>query len=167
MTASIKLRAAVVARRLLAPALLGLLAACNAAPAGSGGAFGGDVTMPPDEYIRPFQGKVMVMKLPHQAGSPVLSLSHHFSGQCAVWLPSIGDAGITEALYKCLAVIEIANCNGATDINTPAVKARASLAEQIKYSRHCLHGSWDWAFNTVRQPILTAQTAHAGAEPLF
>lgn len=117
--------------------------------------------MPPDDYIRPFQGKVTVMNLPHKAGSPLLSLSHHFTGQCAIWLPKIGDPGITEALYKCLAVIEVANCNGATDINTPAVKARTSFGEQAEYSRPCSQGHWDWAFNTVRQPAIVDQTANA------
>jgi len=155
-------------RHVAAPALLGLLAACSSAagPAAIGG-YGGnaEVMMPPDEYIRPFQGKVTVMSLPHEAGSPLLSLSHHAPGQCAIWLPHVGDPGITPALYQCLAVIEVANCNGATDINTPAVKARAAFGEQAKYSRLCSQGHWDWAFNTIREPAMTSQVANAGSAP--
>jgi hypothetical protein len=165
----VKPKVAAIARGLLAPVALGLLTTCSASlgPAVAGGLGAADVMMPPDEYIRPFQGKVTVMSLPHEAGSPVLSLSHHFPGQCAVWLPSIGDPGINEALYRCLAVIEIANCNGATDVNTPAVKARVSLAEQVKYGRLCSQGHWDWAYNAVRHAAQSVQTAGSVGAPLF
>jgi hypothetical protein len=154
------------------PALLGLVAACGAAPGQISGSNGriGDVMMPPDEYIRPFTGKVTVMNLPHKAGAPVLSLSHHFGKQCAIWLPKVGDPEISRALYECLAVIEIANCNGATDINTPAVRARTPSSEQARYARLCSGRNWDWAFNAVRATAFVDQTASAGStapSPLF
>lgn len=159
-------------RRLAAPALLALVAACGAVPGQISGSSGriGDVMMPPDEYIRPFSGKVTVMTLPHGAGAPVLSLSHHFGNQCAIWLPKVGDPEISRALYQCLAVIEIANCNGATDINTPAVRARTPSSERARYARPCSGRNWSWAFDAVRATAVVDQTASAGsmaASPLF
>ena len=154
-------------RGLVAPVLLGLLTACNsmadpaAASRPSAAASPLDVMMPPDEYIHPFQGKVTIMPLPHRAGVPLLSLSHHAAGQCAIWLPRVGDPGVTQALYECLAVIEVANCNGATDINMPAVKERMSFGDRVKYSRSCSGRSWDWAFDAVRQPAIVDQAANA------
>ena len=169
MTRSVKLRIGPCRWRVAAALLASLLAACSPGsyPIAAAGPGGIDVMMPPDEYIRPFQGKVTVMRLPHETGSPVLSLSHHFPGQCAVWLPSVGDSGISEALYKCLAVIEIANCNGAADINTPAVGAHASMRERVKYSRLCSQRDWDWAYNAVRRPVQTVETAVRVGRPLF
>jgi hypothetical protein len=137
---------------LVGTALFGLTGVCSAGQVP-------DVYMPPNEYIHPYAGKVVLMSLPHQAGSPILSLSHHANGACGIWLPRIGDPGITEAVYECLAVIEVANCNGATDVNTPAVRARASYGQQMQYSRACSQGHWDWAYNAVRLPVAPTQTA--------
>jgi hypothetical protein len=148
-------------RCVAAPALLAVLAACAGPESGPTPGGRAEVLMPPDEFIHAYQGKVTVMPLPHKSGNPMLSLSSHAKGQCAVWLPRVGDPGITEALYECLAVIEIANCNGATDINTPAVRARSSFAEQARYGRPCSQGGWNWAFNLVREPRMTEQTASA------
>lgn len=145
-----------------APALLGLVAACSSTPALFGRGDGiGDVMMPPDEYVRPFNGRVTVMNLPHKPGAAMLSLSHHSGDQCAIWLPKVGEPDITQALYECLAIIEVANCNGATDVNTPAVRARASAREQARYMRPCSGRSWGWAFNAVRATAAVDQTASA------
>jgi hypothetical protein len=147
--------------RVAAVAALGLTAACSAAPrpVAMQPGQGIEVLMPPDEYIHPFHGRTVVMNLPHKAGNPMLSLSSHANGTCAIWLPKVGDPGISEALYECLAVIEVANCNGATDINTPAVKARASVAEQARYGRPCSQGRWDWAYNAVRATLVASDAA--------
>src|SRR5580704_16212686 len=139
-------------RRFAAPALLSILAACSAMPGQNmvrGQGDTAEVMMPPNEYIHPYAGKVTVMSLPHKAGFPLLSLSHHAAGQCAIWLPKVGDPGITQALYECLAVIEVANCNGATDINTPAVKARASFGERARYARTCSGRDWSQEFAAI------------------
>jgi hypothetical protein len=140
----------------IAAAALGLLAVCGGAKAQSL-----EVYLPPNAFIHPYAGRVAVMALPHKAGAPMLSLSHHGDGVCAIWLPKIGDPDITQALYECLAVIEVANCNGATDINTPAVKARTGFSEQAQYGRPCSGGKWDWAFDAVR----TAVVASGGPSP--
>lgn len=143
-------------------ALLGLAALSFAGPCLAGGMSDvPDVYMPPNQYIHPYHGKVVVMSLPHQAGSRLLSLSHHANGTCGIWLPKIGDPGITQALWECLAVVEVANCNGATDINTPAVRARASFGEQMAYRRPCSQGHWDWAYDEVRPSVTPTQTASA------
>jgi hypothetical protein len=148
--------------RVAAVAALGLVAACSAAPGPVAMQPGqsAEVLMPPDEFIHPFHGQTVVMNLPHKAGNPMLSLSSHANGTCAIWLPKVGDPGISEALYQCLAVIEVANCNGATDINTPAVKARASHTEQTRYDRPCSQGHWDWAYNAVRATLVASGTPH-------
>jgi hypothetical protein len=148
---------------LAGPALLGMTGVCAAGQVP-------DVFMPPDEYIHPYVGKVVLMSLPHQQGVAVLSLSHHANGTCSIWLPRVGDPEITEAVYECLAVIEVANCNGATDVNTPAVRARASFGEQMRYSRACSQGRWDWAYSAVRPsvtPTLTQAAATQMSTPRF
>lgn len=139
-----------------AAAGLGLLAVCGGAKAQPI-----EVLMPPNAFIHPYAGRVAVMPLPHKAGAPMLSLSHHGNGVCAIWLPKIGEPDITQALYECLAVIEVANCNGATDVNTPAVKARTGFSEQTQYGRPCSGGNWNWAFSAVR----TAVVASGGPSP--
>ena len=137
---------------MVAAAMFGLLAVCGGAQAQPL-----EVYMPPNAFIHPFAGRVAVMTLPHKPGSPMLSLSSHSTaGVCAVWLPKVGDPDITQALYECLAVIEVANCNGATDINTPAVKARTGFSEQVQYGRPCSGGNWDWAFNAVRSVVVAS-----------
>jgi hypothetical protein len=151
-------------RRLVAPALLGFLAICGSGPgiaiaAGMGEPI--EVMMPPNELIHRFQGQVTVMNLPHKAGNPMLSLSSHANGRCAIWLPRVGEPGITQELYECLAVIEVANCNGAVDINTPAVKARSSSHDRAQYSRTCSRNNWSGAFNAVREPAMSEQIASA------
>jgi hypothetical protein len=151
-------------RRIAVPALLGL-ATISGAMTGTAVAGGLgqtiEVMMPPNEYIHRFPGSVTVAYLPHQAGVAMLSLSHHANGQCMVWLPKIGDPEIDQKLYDCLAVVEVANCNGATDINTPAVRARSNGAEQARYARTCSHGDWSGAFNAVRESGMTTETASA------
>lgn len=152
-------------RRIAVPALLGLAAvtgttAGNAVAGGLGDTI--EVMMPPNEYIHRFQGSVTVMYLPHRAGVQMMSISHHGNGQCLVWLPKVGDPEIDQKLYDCLAVIEIANCNGATDINTPAVRARASATERARFARTCSRGDWSGAFAAVREPGMATQTASAG-----
>jgi hypothetical protein len=152
-------------RRLLgmtAAAALGLLAICGGAKAQPL-----EVYMPPNAFIHPYAGRVAVMQLPHKAGSPMLSLSHHGNGVCAIWLPKMGDPDITQALYECLAVIEVANCNGATDINTPAVKARTGMTEQVQYGRPCSGGGWNWAFNAVRTAAVVASGGPSPTSLLF
>jgi hypothetical protein len=142
---------------LVGSALLGMTGVCFAGQAP-------DVYMPPNEYIHPYVGKVVLMSLPHRDGAPVLSLSHHASGTCSIWLPRIGDPGITEAVYECLAVVEVANCNGATDVNTPAVRARSSFSEQMRYARACSRGQWDWAYNAVRPSVTPTLTQVAASQ---
>jgi hypothetical protein len=152
-------------RRFAILAFLGLAAVCDPTTEAIAGGFGEtlDVMMPPNEYIHRYQGKVAVLYLPHKAGNPMLSLSFHGNGQCVIWLPRVGDPEISQELYDCLAVIEVANCNGATDINMPAVRARSSAYEQARYGRTCAHGEWAGAFDAVREPAMTTQTASAGA----
>lgn len=83
-------------------------------------------------------------------GWAVLSLLHHAGGVCVIWLPRPGDPEITGTLYECLVVIEVANCNGAIDVNTPAVKTRMPRSEQSSSARRCWHGSWEGAYRAVR-----------------
>lgn len=144
-------------------ALIGLGALTVAGPCLAGPGPGPDVYMPPNQYIHPFAGRVVLMSLPHREGAPLLSLSHHANGTCSIWLPRIGDPGITEAVFECLAVVEVANCNGATDVNTPAVRARASFGEQMRYGRACSQGRWDWAYDAVRPSVTPAMTQTAAA----
>jgi hypothetical protein len=139
---------------LVGSALLGMTGVCFAGQ-------GPDVSMPPNEYIHPYAGKVVLMSLPHPDGARVLSLSHHANGTCSIWLPRVGDPGITEAVYECLAVVEVANCNGATDVNTPAVRARSSFGEQMRYARACSRGPWDWAYDAVRPSVAPTLTQAA------
>jgi hypothetical protein len=150
-------------RRVALSALLGVAVFGSMTGTAAAGGLGAtiEVMMPPNEFIHRFAGKVAVMYLPHKAGNPMLSISHHANGQCAVWLPKVGDPEIDEKLYECLAVIEVANCNGATDINTPAVSARSSGAEQARYARTCSHFDWTGAFSNVREPAMTTEIASA------
>lgn len=133
-----------------------------AAAAGFGGTI--DLMMPPNQYIHRFPGSVTVLYLPHKAGNPMLSLSSHGGGRCVIWLPRVGDPEISQNLYDCLAVIEVANCNGAVDVNTPAVRARTSGDEQAQYARTCAQSNWTGAFDAVREPGMTTQTA-SSVEP--
>lgn len=112
------------------------LAACCTVALSASAASAQTLYLPPAAYLHEFVGKVTVMPLPHKAGNPMLSLSSHaVPGHCAVWLPNVGDPEITSRLRECLWKIELANCNGAVDVNTPAVRARLPARELARYSR--------------------------------
>ena len=155
-------------RRIAVSVLLGVAAMCGSMTGmATAGGLGEtiEVKMPPNEFIHRFAGKVAVLYLPHKAGNPMLSISHHADRQCVVWLPKVGDPEIDQKLYECLAVIEVANCNGATDINTPAVSARSARSEQARFARSCSQFNWTGAFSNVREPAMTTEVASAATAP--
>ena len=138
---------------MVAAAMFGLLAVCGGAQAQPL-----EVYMPPNAFIHPFAGRVAVMTLPHKPGSPMLSLSSHSTaGVCAVWLPKVGDPDITQALYECLAVIEVANCNGADRVLRAGAVRPALLRRELGLGvqRRAQCGSRQWRPKPHLAAVLT------------
>lgn len=104
--------------RLFAAIAVLTLGACDSTPL---------AWLPPDEFIHPFAGALVVHDMPYRGGSLIAKSRWRVgSGRCDVYLPLEPD------LRRVSYVIEVANCNSAIDVNGGVAM---SFAERLAYSR--------------------------------
>jgi len=92
------------------------------------------IHMSPDQYLHRFPGRVTVDELRPWPG--VLSVAQMSPGLCRISITPISEVGVK--VYECLYLVELANCNGAVDVNADA-RRRVIPAG---YERTCESADW-------------------------
>jgi hypothetical protein len=95
----------------------------------------------PDQFLHKFSGTVAVEELRPWPG--VLSVAEIFPGLCRISITP--KAVIGEKMYECLYLVELANCNGAVDVNADARRR----AVPTGYERTCTSGDWSFIYNRL------------------
>lgn len=109
--------------------------------------YGGPVSQTPEIYISPnrflhrFSGMLTVEDLRPWPG--VLSVAQISPGSCRISITPKTIVGEKE--YECLYLVELANCNGAYDVNADA--RRRSIP--TGYERTCESTDWSSTYNQL------------------
>ena len=96
----------------------------------------------PDQFLHKFSGVVTVEELRPWPG--VLSVAQISPGLCQISITPKTVVG--EKVYECLYLVELANCNGAYDVNA---NARRSVIP-AGYGRTCQSGDWSSVYNQLK-----------------
>ena len=95
----------------------------------------------PDQFLHKFPGRVTVEELRPWPG--VLSVAQISPGLCRISITPKTVVG--EKVYECLYLVELANCNGAFDVNADARRR----AIPTGYERTCQSGDWSPTYNSL------------------
>ncbi len=96
----------------------------------------------PNQYLHKFSGRVTVEELRPWPG--VLSIAQMSPGLCRISITPISVVGVK--VYECLYLVELANCNGAVDVNADA-RRRVIPAG---YERTCDSADWSSIYNQLK-----------------
>jgi hypothetical protein len=95
----------------------------------------------PNQFLHKFPGAVRIEELRPWPG--VLSVAEISPGLCRISITP--KAVIGEKMYECLYLVELANCNGAFDVNADA--RRRSIP--TGYERTCSTADWSPVYNRL------------------
>jgi len=95
----------------------------------------------PDQYLHKFSGAVTVDELRPWPG--VLSVAQISPGRCRISITPKTLVG--EKVYECLYLVELANCNGAFDVNADARRRVVPAG----YERTCTSSDWSAVYNRL------------------
>jgi hypothetical protein len=99
------------------------------------------VYISPDQFLHKFSGTVAIEELRPWPG--VLSVAEISPGLCRISITP--KAVIGEKVYECLYLVELANCNGAFDVNADA--RRRSIP--TGYERTCESSDWSGIYHQL------------------
>src|SRR5579859_306059 len=95
----------------------------------------------PDQYLHKFVGRVTVEELRPWPG--VLSVAQISPGLCRISIMPKSEVG--EKIYECLYLVELANCNGAFDVNADPHR----IVVPTGYERTCDSANWSSIYNQL------------------
>jgi hypothetical protein len=99
------------------------------------------VHISPDQFLHKFAGTVTVEELRPWPG--VLSVAEISPGRCRISITPKTLVG--EKVYECLYLVELANCNGAFDVNADV--RRRSIP--TGYERTCSSADWSRVYSSL------------------
>ena len=100
------------------------------------------IHLSPDRFLHKFLGRVTVDALRPWPG--VLSVAQISPGLCRISITPISVIGVK--VYECLYLVELANCNGAVDVNADARRRVIPTG----YERTCESTDWSSIYNQLK-----------------
>lgn len=95
----------------------------------------------PNQFLHKFAGTVTVEELRPWPG--VLSIAEVSPGRCRISITPKSIIG--EKMYECLYLVELANCNGAFDVNADAHRKIVPAG----YERTCKSDDWSQVYDSL------------------